>query len=35
MILNWLDRFFESNPILVAALIGVHPSALDFATGQE
>lgn len=26
--LNVLDRFFEKNPILLAALIGVHPDAL-------
>lgn len=27
--LRLLDRFFEKNPILLAALIGVHPAALQ------
>jgi hypothetical protein len=35
MVLHWLDQFFENNPVLVAAWIGVHPDALDPATGQD
>jgi len=35
MILRWLDRFFEKNPILITAWIGVHPRALDPSTGQD
>ena len=26
--LTFLDRFFEKNPILLAAFIGVHPDVL-------
>ena len=38
--LSLLDRFFEKNPILLAAFIGVHPVALreqtdDAAAGGE
>ena len=33
--LRLIDRFFEKNPILLAAFIGVHPRALEEQAATE
>jgi hypothetical protein len=35
MLLRLLDRFFEKNPILIAAFIGVHPRDLEEPEHQD